>query len=31
MLEKITNITVWGSDYMDKAHALADMLTGGFW
>jgi hypothetical protein len=30
MWEKITNITVWGSDYMDKAHALADMLTGGF-
>jgi hypothetical protein len=30
MCAKITNITVWGSDYFDKAHALSDMLTFGF-
>jgi hypothetical protein len=27
--DQITHVTVWGSNYMDKAHALSDMLIGG--
>jgi len=31
IFDKITHVTVWGSDYMDKAHALSYMLIGGNW